>query len=157
MVNSILDPCGSSDNLKHCWHPTGVQLYTNPPIIMKVCCHCGVERGERQSLGPNLGCHGPHHPDNPDKEPDPPVPDFPLIEEAADLAKELADTKPLLAGKHHTMYWPICEGKAEKCSHCNGTGVEPIVDEDLGGGGVTNSFCRTCGGAGVQHMGEKDE
>ena len=38
----------------------------------------------------------------------------------------------------------------EKCSHCLGSGTEPVIDEDLGGDAVTNNFCSRCKGTGTE-------
>lgn len=37
---------------------------------------------------------------------------------------------------------------SDKCETCGGSGVAPVDDEDLGGDGITRSFCPDCSGTG---------
>jgi hypothetical protein len=47
----------------HCFHRTGLTLMSNPPLTVKVCCHCGHEINERAVFF-NIpeSTHGPYFP-----------------------------------------------------------------------------------------------
>lgn len=33
-----------ADHGEHCWHDTGVDLLSNPPMQVEICCWCGSEQ-----------------------------------------------------------------------------------------------------------------
>lgn len=46
---------------KHCWHSTGITLYSNPPQYPHVCCNCG-EGWTQMARVEYVAGHGPHVP-----------------------------------------------------------------------------------------------
>lgn len=49
------------DGHAHCWHSTGIVLFTYPPKYPEFCCFCGEKRVRQADLDdPFAGNHGPY-------------------------------------------------------------------------------------------------